>query len=186
MVAAPGNFFYTHSYALAYSEPVLVTGLQADYKLSDHWNLLAGFNNGYMAFEGINDKLDFLGGKWHNNDPRQLVLNDGRRPQDPRAPTNNSITRWSSSSNSAKSCSMPSSKSWAARTAIRGTHGYATWYGLDQYLFYTINPRWSVGSRVEWFRDQDGWRSGGRRQHEMTVGWGPRASTGPLPRPPSA
>ena len=35
VVAAPGNFFYSHSYALAYSEPVLVTGLQADYKLNN-------------------------------------------------------------------------------------------------------------------------------------------------------
>ena len=36
------------------------------------------------------------------------------------------------------------------------TGGYAQWYGLDQYLFYTINEHWSIGSRVEWFRDQDG------------------------------
>ena len=36
------------------------------------------------------------------------------------------------------------------------THGYGKWYGLDQYLIYTINPKLSVGSRVEWFRDEDG------------------------------
>ena len=33
---------------------------------------------------------------------------------------------------------------------------YAKWYGLDQYLIYTINPCWSAGARVEWFRDQEG------------------------------
>ena len=37
----------------------------------------------------------------------------------------------------------------------------AKWYGLDQYLFYTINPCWSAGTRVEVFRDQDGSRVGG-------------------------
>jgi hypothetical protein len=39
--------------------------------------------------------------------------------------------------------------------------GYGMWYGLDQYLIYTINPKLSVGTRVEWFRDQDGTRVAG-------------------------
>jgi len=32
---------------------------------------------------------------------------------------------------------------------------------LDQYLLYTINPCWSAGARVEFFRDQNGTRVGG-------------------------
>ena len=34
--------------------------------------------------------------------------------------------------------------------------GYADWYGMAQYLIYTINKQWSAATRVEWFRDQDG------------------------------
>jgi len=34
----------------------------------------------------------------------------------------------------------------------------AQWYGLNQYLLYTINEKWSAGMRGEWFRDVDGTR----------------------------
>ena len=34
----------------------------------------------------------------------------------------------------------------------------ATWYGINQYLFYKINCCWTAGVRMEWFRDQNGTR----------------------------
>jgi len=34
----------------------------------------------------------------------------------------------------------------------------ATWYGINQYLFYDWSDRLSVGIRAEWFRDQNGFR----------------------------
>src|SRR5690606_1023500 len=37
----------------------------------------------------------------------------------------------------------------------------AEWYGLNQYLIYTVNDCWSYGLRAEWFRDDDGVRVGG-------------------------
>ena len=36
----------------------------------------------------------------------------------------------------------------------------AYWYGVDQYLYYTINNCWKAGARFEWFRDEDGTRVG--------------------------
>ena len=38
--------------------------------------------------------------------------------------------------------------------------GTAYWYGIDQYLYYTINDCWKAGMRFEWFRDEDGTRVG--------------------------
>ena len=32
------------------------------------------------------------------------------------------------------------------------------WYGINQYLLYTINDCWKMGGRFEWFRDDDGTR----------------------------
>ena len=46
----------------------------------------------------------------------------------------------------------------------------AKWYGLDQYLIYTINPCWSAGARVEVFRDEEGTRVGGLGSVGI-VGW---------------
>jgi len=37
----------------------------------------------------------------------------------------------------------------------------ADWYGINQYLLYKLNDRWSLNMRAEWFRDDDGVRVGG-------------------------
>ena len=44
------------------------------------------------------------------------------------------------------------------RGGVRGTD--ANWYGIDQYLYYTINDCWRAGLRFEWFNDEDGTRVG--------------------------
>jgi hypothetical protein len=36
--------------------------------------------------------------------------------------------------------------------------GTALWYGINQYLFYTINDNLVAGARLEWFRDNNGYR----------------------------
>jgi hypothetical protein len=57
----------------------------------------------------------------------------------------------------------------------------AEWFGLNQYLFYTINEQWKAGVRFEWFRDRDGVRLTGGRQgadyYELTAGlnWTPHS-----------
>jgi hypothetical protein len=37
----------------------------------------------------------------------------------------------------------------------------AQWYGLNNYLLYTINKCWSANLRAEWLRDDDGLRVAG-------------------------
>ncbi len=166
VVAAPGNFFYSHSYALGYSEPVLVTGLQGDYKLNDHWNVIAGFNNGFNQFDDLNGKFHFLGGlKWHNEERKvSLSLMTDVGPQDPQG--QNSQYEYTLVFKKQLSEKLV----YAFEQVFGGTEEvdnpalfgpYAKWYGLDQYMIYTINPCWSAGARVEWFRDQDGTRVAG-------------------------
>jgi len=46
----------------------------------------------------------------------------------------------------------------------------AEWYGLTNYLFYTINPCWSLGLRYEWFADDDG----ARVDHRNAAGGPPK------------
>jgi hypothetical protein len=164
VVAAPGNFFYSHSYAIGYSEPVLVTGAQADYKLNGSWNLIAGFHDGFNQFEDQNGMFHFLGGaKWHNDEHKVSVsLMTDIGPQ--YAADDNQFLY-----------SLVFKKQfsekllYAFEQVLGGTEnvstttpgGYAKWYGLDQYLIYTINPCWSAGARAEVFRDQNGSRVAG-------------------------
>jgi len=39
-----------------------------------------------------------------------------------------------------------------------GANADAEWYGINQYLLYTLNEKWAAGMRIEWFRDDDGTR----------------------------
>jgi hypothetical protein len=36
--------------------------------------------------------------------------------------------------------------------------GAAQWYGLNQYLLWTLGDAWQLGANLEWFRDDDGFR----------------------------
>ena len=160
-VPAPANFFYSHSYALGYSEIILATGIQADYKLSDNWNANAGINTGWGMFEDNNDKMSFLGGlKWHSSSNKtSLSFEIIAGPSDPAG--ENHLYDYAlvfKQQLTEKLLYVAQNNMGGAETAAGG---YGMWYGLDQYLIYTINPKLSVGTRVEWFRDQDGTRVAG-------------------------
>ncbi len=155
VVPAPGNFFYSHSYEIAYAEAVLVTGVQADYKLSENWSVNGGFNRGWAVFSDDSGDLNFLGGaKWHNDsNTTSLSFEIDTGPQF----IADSVNRY----DYALYLKQQLSKNllYVAQHNMGGEpgpNGYANWYGLAQYLIYTINPRWSVGTRIEWFRDDDG------------------------------
>ncbi len=45
---------------------------------------------------------------------------------------------------------------WQANATDATGSNTATWYGLNQYLFYKINCCWTFGWRLEWFKDQNG------------------------------
>jgi hypothetical protein len=36
----------------------------------------------------------------------------------------------------------------------------ADWFGIDQYLTYTLSRCWKAGARFEWFKDEEGTRVG--------------------------
>lgn len=161
VAAAVGNFFHSVSYALLYSEPVLVTGLEADYRLSEHWNLLCGFDRGWMMFEDNNTSLDVLAGlKWHSDETKTgLSFQFTSGPQDAAGQHNRFAYA------TVFKQELTDKLTYVAQHNLCGeeggdprTNGYARWYGMSQYLLYTINKKWAVGSRVEWFRDEEGGR----------------------------
>ena len=74
----------------------------------------------------------------------------------------------------------------------------AEWYGLNQYIFYELCNGLSVGTRLEWFRDDDGTRVTGigatnplvgsnfaGHFYELTMGlnWRPRGNPNLMVRP---
>jgi hypothetical protein len=166
IVPSVANFFYSHSIAMSYFEPQLVTGVWADYKLGDQWSVQAGFHRGWFMFEDLDQDLDFMGGiQWTSCDKRTslryaLTLgdNEGLYGQ-----------TWFASS-----LVLQHKFNDKLRYVLQHDLGSITdvrvprtpvfdeqWYGLNQYLFYKINKKLEAGLRVEWMRDDDGGKLAG-------------------------
>lgn len=164
MVPAVGNFFYSHSYTMCYTEPLLVTGLEADYRLTDRLTMVAGFNRGWMMFEDFNDELDFLGGFVWTSDSKHTSVKfmTTTGPQDAAGEHNRF----------AYGLVVQQDLSKKLKYVIQHNLGYedngdprngndAEWYGILQHLVYTISPQLALGGRFEWLRDDDGSRVAG-------------------------
>jgi len=159
VVPAILNPFYSHSYAMSYTEPLLVTGVTADYKLTDQWTLSGGFHRGWMMWEDANDALDFMGGiKWQSHDKRTSVayaLSTG--PQDPAGAQQRTVYSLVCRHKLTERFEYILQHNLGVEDgAANGRQ--AEWYGLLQYVLYKINPKWTAGLRFEWLRDDDGRR----------------------------
>jgi len=164
VIPAPGNFFYSHSYAMCYAQPILVTGAEADYKLSDNWLLVGGFNRGWMMFEDNNDKFDFLGGvKWTSDDKDTTFSYMVSNGAEDNAGEHNRFAYAAVFTEQVtdRFLYVLQHNLGVEQHGVVATGENATWYGLDQYLIYKLNSRWSAGLRTEWFRDENGTRVAG-------------------------
>ena len=166
-IPAPLNPFYSHSYSYGYTVPQLVTGVLSDWRMTDQLSLQAGVHRGWMQFESWNDDWDVMAGvRWESCDGRTSLayaLSSGRQSFQPVLPFDN---------DNRFVYSLVAQRQLTGRLRYVMVHnlGYeknsifredAEWYGLNQYLLYQINPRWSANLRTEWLRDDDGVRIAG-------------------------
>jgi len=161
------NFFYSHSYLMAgYFDPLLVTGLQADYKLGDNWTLVGGFNRGWMKFEDPIDTLHFLGGVKRVSDDKRtnlsVMVDTGRENGFTGEHDRTSvITLLTHKFNDRLFYGSQYTVGREVGGSFVEPGDDADWYGMEHVLIYTLNPKWSAGLRYEWVRDQDGSRIAG-------------------------
>ncbi len=163
VVAAPPNPFYSHSYAMAFSEPILVTGFLADYKLNDRWSLLGGLTRGWMQFEDNNNIVDFMGGvRWNSeNKKTSLAYSVNVGPQDEAGIQQRFVGSLVYKYQLTERLQYILQNDIGQEQNAPAVDQVATWYGINQYALYKLNDRWSLNTRVEWFRDADGVRVAG-------------------------
>ena len=167
LVPAPLNFFYSHSYLSGgYFDPLLVTGLQADYKLDDQWTVVGGFNRGWLRFEDPTDTISFLGGvKWNSCDKRakmSLMVDAGPQVGFTGLHDRNTLYlvytyQFCEHLQYASQYDLGQEKNGSV---VSPGHN-ANYYGIEQALIRKLNDRWSLGLRFEWARDEDGSRIAG-------------------------
>lgn len=203
VVTTPDNFFTTLPYTFQYGEPFTHTGGLANLKLSDQFALNGGVVLGWDNWIDNNNAASFLGGAtWTPNDKLNVTYNlitgpeqdEKRNFQAVRGTANQSLNRYLGSF--VLQYKITDSLSYVLQSdhGIQNGAGFggitvdgvdypaltktAMWYGVNQYLFYDINKKLSVGLRAEWFRDQDGFRVGEARYTSLL---GPQSQTFPFP-----
>ncbi|MCI0668577.1 MAG: porin [Methylococcaceae bacterium] len=176
VVTAPDNFFVTKPYTFQYGEPFTHTGFLAGYTFNSNWSVMAGAVTGSATggWDGNWDQQlgnwDFLGGvTWTSDDGGSslgLTASAGERSE-------NSSSAWAIYSIVGKHDFTENlhyvfqhdhgfaDNVITANTIQNGTTEDASWYGINQYLFYDIQENLSAGIRAEWWRDANGFRVAG-------------------------
>ncbi len=163
VVAAPGNFFYTHAYTMNYGEPFTHTGALAEYAYSEDTTLYGGYVMGWdSGFENLNNANMFLGGvslDWWEDATVAYMLTAGDfgfvNGVDQGDVYLHSIVvtyeltdKWTYVFQN--DLGLQSNRGGNARNQ--------QWWSWNNYLFYEINDCWQFGARFEWFADDDGAR----------------------------
>ena len=161
VVSAPDNFFYTHAYTMNYGEPFTHTGVLGEYAYSDCTTIYGGYVTGWdSGWENLNEAHMVLGGvglAWWQDASLTYAFIGGDNGTGLGDLYMHSLVfdyqltdRWN----------YVLQSDFGVNYDVPGFDD-AHWYGLNSYLFYTLNDCWSAGTRVEWFRDEDGARIGG-------------------------
>jgi hypothetical protein len=176
-VPAVENFFYSKSLAKQYGEPFTHTGFLGSTRLGI-LNFQAGMTRGWDNWEDNNNDLGFLGGiDWTSCDQCTSIafaIHIGREQDEP--PLNVNL----------RTIYSLVAQHWLAERLLyvaQYDHGFeesgaaygrdADWFGVNQYLYYTINACWRAGLRGEWFRDEDAVRintTTGADYYELSLG----------------
>jgi hypothetical protein len=158
---------------LAFSEPILVTGAMADYKLSEQWSLLGGINRGWMTFEDTNNIWDFMGGvRWTSHSKRtSAAYSVDVGPQDAAGLQQRFVSSLVFKHQVTERFEYVLQHDLGQEKNAVSVGQSAQWYGINQYFLYKINKCWSANLRAEWFRDNNGVRVHGAPASEGLRMW---------------
>jgi hypothetical protein len=160
---AISNALASHAYTMIY-DPFTHTGALATAKLTDAWTVQSGLVLGSDVFIDPSDELTFIGSvKWARPDGRDSVLcsvivgpgrfNASRSFNNP----NIFDLVYTHQFNARLAYNYETLVGYQTRVPEIGT---AHWFGVLNYLTYSFTPRVSGTTRLEFFDDEQGQRTG--------------------------
>lgn len=165
VVTAPDNFFYSHAKTMNNSEAFTHSGALATYAASDDTHVYAGWTAGWdTGFDTFGNGSSFLGGV------STSVSDDATLTYITTAGDFGSIGEGYSHSivldvAVSDDLNYVLQSDYLSTTETRASdNGDSDSYGINQYLFYTIDDTYSAGVRVEW------WNNNGVDEFATTLG----------------
>jgi len=158
------NFFNTIPYTYQWGEPFTHTGVMAQYQVNDALVVSSGITRGWDNFDRHNPYAGYLG-TWAytlqdkssiaqvivwSNEPNQTLNFTSRYYQSLvyTKPINDNLT-------------YVGQTDFGTQDAAMYDGRRANWYGVNQYLIYKVNDKWTWGANFEWWRDEEGFRVAG-------------------------
>lgn len=157
VVPATGNFFTSHAYTMYFGEPFTHTGVLAEYALMENVTVWGGWVQGWdTGFDNTpQDSSDLIGGI-------RVPLTDAAKLTYAFDAGRDDVTGLDRYLHSlVADFSLTERLNYVFQSDYgsgSSTGGVGQWYGINNYLFYSVNDCWKLGTRFEWFRDDDGTR----------------------------
>ena len=170
-VQSANNFFYSHAYSYQFAGPFTQWGGLVTWKPSDNWEVQGGPVNGWNTLDGTSDNVEFLGKAKYTSDSKDwwtsfaiitgnMTNNAAIVPGLTPAIANRTRYSFLYDRKITDNVEYVFHQWLGAQQDGTSTGSTANWYGIDQYMFYTVSKNWKFGGRFEWFRDEDGTRVG--------------------------
>lgn len=178
-VPSPPNFFVSHSYSMK-SSPFTFSGVLTSYQVNNIFSVQAGAVTGPDNLNQHAGAWSFTGGFNLENQQHSrgftFAILDGN--VDDTLPSH--LTYYSSvlHQNITEKLHFVLEHDFGSQQNAK-TNQNAKWYSLVHYLTFDFNPKWSVGLRAEWFRDENGVRftteAGSYYDISIAANWKPKS-----------
>ena len=174
---SPENFFYSHTLTMTHGEPTTFTGVVVNQQLTQRLTGIIGYTSGWDVWENPRGTGSVITGfKWNNNDRTTelaFTVHTGNAHAETHSPyrdgerTNYSLVysrqfapRWRWVIQHDLGFENHVNEAIDNRDLNNPQRHYVDgrWASLTNYLYYTINKKWSIGGRFEWFQDTHGSR----------------------------
>jgi len=162
VVAAPDNFFYSHSYGMQYGEPFTHTGGLAKYQWNERISFTAAIVEGWDNWTDSNKKASFIGGvNWTSKSERTSLawaLISGNE-QAPGIESTRTLSTVVFTQKVGEKWKYIFQNDYGFETNVAGTD--AKWYSFINDATYEPNDKWGFGAKYEWLPDEEGARVSG-------------------------
>jgi len=162
--------FYSRAYENVYATPFTHTGVLVTLHATPTLDVIAGVVRGWDVFEDNNDSVSYHGAfVWNSPDKRYnwttAWITGPEQPDNDRDYRSLLTSYFTAKFGSRTEWLLSTGGNFgyeanAAVDAATGRRSDAKWYGYTVNLFYTVDPLLRLGGRIEWFRDEDGTRTG--------------------------